>query len=123
MTQSAVLMIAVERNVNNLLMNLFIKRQGQQMALPFFFVGCDYCNIFAIPKAGSEPVISFFNRANPFHRACLFCISVRNTIYVIKIEMLGLVSMARYRKVSQHLNLMLHQGNIHFRDIGGSSNV
>ena len=28
-------------------------------------------------------MISFFNRANPFHRACFFCIFVRNRIYVI----------------------------------------
>ena len=58
----------------------------------------DICNIFGIPKAGSEPVISFFNRANPFNRVCLFCIFVTNTIYVVKIEMLEPVSMARYRK-------------------------
>jgi len=54
-----------------------------------------YCNIFAIPKAASEPVISFFNRANPFNRVCLFCNFVRNTIYVIKIEMFEPVVLAR----------------------------
>ena len=38
--------------------------------------------------------IVFSKRANLFRRFCLFCIFVTNTIYVIKIEMLGLVSMA-----------------------------
>jgi hypothetical protein len=52
--------------------------------------------MFAIPKAGSEHVISFFNRANPFNRVCLFCISVRNRIYVMEIEMLEPVVLARY---------------------------
>jgi len=47
-------------------------------------------------KVSSEPVISFFNRANPFDRVCLFCISVRNKIYVMAIEMLEPVVLARY---------------------------
>jgi len=63
----------------------------------------DFCYIFAIPKAGSVPVISFLNRANPFNRVCLFCISVRNKIYVIKIEMLGLVVLASSPKICEQL--------------------
>jgi len=34
-------------------------------------------------------VISFLNRANPFHRVSLFFNFVRNKIYVLKIEVLG----------------------------------
>jgi hypothetical protein len=58
----------------------------------------DTCYLSAIPKAGSEPVISFLNRANPFDRVCLFCNFVRNKIYVTEIEMLEPVFMARYLK-------------------------
>jgi hypothetical protein len=58
----------------------------------------DTCYLSAIPKAGSEPVISFLNRANSFSRVCLFCIFVRNKIYVMEIEVLQLVLMARYLK-------------------------
>ena len=54
------------------------------------------CYIYAIPKAGSEVVISFFNRANPFCRVCLFCNFVRNKIYVLEVEMLELVLLASY---------------------------
>jgi len=41
-------------------------------------------------------VISFSIRANLFHRVCLFCISVRNKIYVLEIEMLGPAVLARH---------------------------
>ena len=37
-------------------------------------------------------MISFLNRADPFSRVCLF---VRNKIYVLEIEMLGPVVVAR----------------------------
>jgi hypothetical protein len=40
-------------------------------------------------------MISFFNRANPFFGVCLFCIYVRNKIYVMEIEMFEPVLMAR----------------------------
>jgi hypothetical protein len=43
-------------------------------------------------------MISFFNRANPFHRVCLFCIFVRNKIYVMEIEMPKPVVLARYHR-------------------------
>jgi len=56
----------------------------------------DTCYIFAIPRADSKPVISFFNRANHFSPGLPFCNFVRNTIYVIKIEMLEPVVLARY---------------------------
>ncbi len=55
----------------------------------------DTCYIHEVSKAGSELVISFLNRANPFSGVCLFCISVTNTIYVMGIEMLGPVVLAR----------------------------
>jgi hypothetical protein len=53
------------------------------------------CYVSVVLKVDSEVVISFFNRANPFHRVCLFCNFVRNRIYVIKIEMFKPVFMAR----------------------------
>ena len=49
-----------------------------------------------ILTVGSEPVISFFKRANSLSRVCLFCNFVRNKIYVIEIEMLELVVLASY---------------------------
>jgi len=55
----------------------------------------DICYIHAVSKASSEVVISFLNRANPFHRVCLFCISVRNKIYVMEMEMLEPVVLTR----------------------------
>ena len=56
---------------------------------------------------GSEPVISFLNRANSFSGICPFCIFVTNTIYVIKIEMFEPVSMARKHKFGKTSNLIL----------------
>jgi len=44
----------------------------------------------------SEPVISLLNRANPFLGDSPFCNFVRNTIYVMEIEMLEPVVLARY---------------------------
>ena len=58
-------------------------------------------------ELGSEPVISFFNRANPFHRVCLFCNFVTNTICVIEIEMLGPLVLARKHKFGKASNLIL----------------
>jgi hypothetical protein len=54
------------------------------------------CNIHAVSKAAPEVVISFLNRANLFTRVCLFCNFVRNKIYVMEIEMLKPVVLARY---------------------------
>jgi hypothetical protein len=69
------------------------------MALLFLLLqSADTCYISAIPKAGSEVVISFFNRADPFSGFCLFCIFVTNTIYVVECEVFGPVVMARYQK-------------------------
>ena len=75
------------------------------MALPYYVhilsfvflepIAC-FCNIFAIPNAGSEPVISFLNKGKSFFEGLPFCIFVRNKIYVMEIEMLGLVVLARY---------------------------
>ena len=66
------------------------------MALPVCIIHTfDFCNISVVPKVGSEPMISFLIEANPFRRICLFCIFVKNTIYVMEIEMLEPVSMAR----------------------------
>jgi hypothetical protein len=55
----------------------------------------DFCYVSVVLKVSSEPVISFLNRADPFSRVCLYCISVTNTIYVIEVEMLELVLLAR----------------------------
>jgi hypothetical protein len=52
-------------------------------------------------------VISFLNRANHFSRVCLFCNFVRNTIYVMGIEVLEPVSMARKHKSGKAPILML----------------
>jgi hypothetical protein len=57
--------------------------------------------------AGKKSVISFLNRANPFRRVCLFCISVRNKIYVLEMEMLEPVIMARKHKSGKAPILML----------------
>jgi hypothetical protein len=46
-------------------------------------------------------------RADPFHRICLFCISVGNKIYVIEIEMLEPVLLARKHKSGKAPILML----------------
>jgi hypothetical protein len=55
----------------------------------------DFCYVSVVLKVDSEVVISFLNRADPFSGVCLFCNFVRNKIYVIKIEVLEPVSMAR----------------------------
>ena len=41
-------------------------------------------------------VFSDIRKANPFFGICLYCISVRNKIYVLKIEMVGPVVLASY---------------------------
>jgi hypothetical protein len=46
-------------------------------------------------------------RADPFSGICLFCNFVTNTIYVIKIEMLEPVVLARKHKFGKASNLML----------------
>jgi hypothetical protein len=67
---------------------LMMVKTGSAMALFLYYPILDNCyenvNIMSIKIR----VISFFNRANPFHRVCLFCISLRNKIYVLGIEML-----------------------------------
>jgi hypothetical protein len=68
------------------------------MALLFYYPTFDYCYVSVILTVGSEPVISFLNRADPFHRVCLFCNFVRNKIYVMEIEMLELVVLASYQR-------------------------
>jgi hypothetical protein len=55
----------------------------------------DTCYVSNILTVGSELVISFLNRANSFPRVCLFCIFVTNTIYVLGIEILGPLVLAR----------------------------
>jgi hypothetical protein len=57
--------------------------------------------------AGKKSVISFFNRANLFSGICLFCNFVRNKIYVIEIEMLEPVVLARKHKSGKAPILML----------------
>jgi len=64
---------------------------------------------------GSKPVISFLNRANPFSRVCLFCISVRNKIYVMECEVFGPVSMARYSKDQKaKIEVIIRVSNLYF---------
>jgi len=53
-------------------------------------------------------VISFSKKANPFHRVCLFCIFARNRIYVMEIEMLELVVLARYLYLAKPLSHSIH---------------
>jgi len=67
---------------------LMLAEAGSATGLLLYYPGFDFCYVSNILTVGSEPVISFFNRANPFHRVCLFCNFVRNTIYVLGIEML-----------------------------------
>ena len=58
----------------------------------------DICYVSVILKVDSEPVISFFNKGKSFFGDLLFCNFVRNTIYVIEVEMLEPVVLARYLK-------------------------
>ena len=62
---------------------LMIVEAGSPMALLFYYPTFEYLLCIPYFNASSEPVISFFNGANPFHRVCFFCIFVRNRIYVI----------------------------------------
>jgi hypothetical protein len=79
----------------------------------------DICYVSAIPKAGSEVVISFLNRANHFSRICLFCNFVTNTIYVLEVEMLEPVFMARKHKFGKASNLILdHMISQVFPEVG-----
>ena len=67
------------------------------MALLFLFATLLLSAIYHIsfkPQIFTD--IIFFKRADPFHWVCLFCISVRNKIYVLEVEMLELVLLARY---------------------------
>jgi len=45
--------------------------------MPIYFQTLNICKIV---------VISFSNRANPFHWSCLFSIFIGNKIYIIEIE-------------------------------------
>jgi hypothetical protein len=47
-------------------------------------------------------------RGNPFHRVCLFCNFVRNKIYVLEVEMLEPVFMARYMEFAIPLFPMVY---------------
>ena len=58
-------------------------------------------------EAGKKSVISFSKRADPFSGICLFCISVRNKIYVIEVAILRLVVLARKHKFGKAPILML----------------
>jgi hypothetical protein len=44
----------------------------------------------------SEPVISFYNKGRSILGGLPFCIFVRNTVYVIEVEMLESAILARY---------------------------
>jgi hypothetical protein len=60
---------------------------------------CRYLLCIPSFEIGKKVVISFSIRANPFSRVCLFCNFVRNRIYVMTIEVLELVFMARYHNI------------------------
>jgi len=85
------------RKIKELNNNNRTKKQGH-LALLFLVWRADTCYVSKILTAGSEPVISFLNRTNSFCGVCLFCIFVRNTIYVIENDVLEPVFMARYLK-------------------------
>jgi hypothetical protein len=67
---------------------MFKRRIDESKIIP---ICDDFCYIFAIPKAGSEPVISFLNMANSFCGVCLFYNFARNKIYVISKNWLQVV--------------------------------
>jgi len=67
------------------------------LALLFLFPpNYRYLQYILIYETDSELVISFFNRANFIFGICLFCIYVRNTIYVVNETRFHVVLMARY---------------------------
>ena len=66
------------------------------MALLFYWCPADNCYVSKILTVDSESVISFSIRANLLFGVCLFCNFVRNRIYVMEIEMLEPVVLARY---------------------------
>ena len=66
------------------------------MALLYYCPTFDYCNVSVVFKVDSKVVISFSKRANPFDGVCLFCIFVRNEIYVMEIEVFEPVVLASY---------------------------
>jgi hypothetical protein len=66
----------------------------------------DTCYVSVVLKVDSEVVISFLIEANPFSRFFLFCNFVRNTIYVIKMEMFEPVVLARKHKSGNVPNLI-----------------
>jgi len=68
------------------------------MILLFYYPAFGYLLCILISGAGKKSVISFLNRANPFHRVCLFCIFVTNRIYVIRKNWIQVVLLARYSK-------------------------
>jgi hypothetical protein len=73
---------------------------GQQWPFSFISTACKYLQFICNLEASSKVVISFSVRANHFSRVCLFCISVRNRIYVIEIEVPEPVVLARYLESS-----------------------
>jgi hypothetical protein len=74
------------------------------MALLFLLVSCYVSSFF---ETCSEVVISFFNKGKSISPGCLFCISVRNRIYVLEVEMLEPVVLARKHKFGKAPILML----------------
>jgi len=54
-----------------------------------------HCNGNVNIRALKSVLYCFLMRADPFSGICLDCISVRNKIYVLEIEMLGPVVLAR----------------------------
>ena len=80
---------------------------GSAMALLFNCLTFDICYVSNILTVGSEVVISFLNRADPFHRVCFFCNFVRNTIYVLNEPRFQVVLMASKHNSGKAPILML----------------
>ena len=75
------------------------------MSLSFYNPIFDICYVSKILTVGSELVISFFKKGKLISLGLPFCNFVRNTIYVLGIEIIGLVVLARYLQ-STGYNLM-----------------
>ena len=67
---------------------LMIVEAGSEMALFYYYPTFDICYISAISATVQLVVISFLNKGKSFIGVCPFCNFVRNTIYVLEIEML-----------------------------------
>jgi hypothetical protein len=77
------------------------------MALLFYWCPADNCYVSKILTVSSEPVISFFNKGKLILLGLPFCIFVTNTIYVISMNLILVVVLARKHKSGKAPILML----------------